>query len=60
VWNLPNGKTFTVNVSNNSSENIYIQSAKLNGQPYDRCYIEYADIMNGGTLDLVMWGRIEN
>jgi predicted alpha-1,2-mannosidase len=54
VWNLPNGKTFTVDVSANSPENIYIQSARLNGQPYSRCYIDYADIMNGGRLELVM------
>ncbi|MDR1594995.1 MAG: GH92 family glycosyl hydrolase [Prevotellaceae bacterium] len=54
VWNLTNGKTFTVNVSNNSAENVYIQSATLNGQTYNRCYIDHADIVNGGTLELVM------
>jgi predicted alpha-1,2-mannosidase len=54
VWNLAGGKTFTVNVSNNSPANVYIQSAKLNGRTYNRCYIDYADIINGGTLDLVM------
>jgi predicted alpha-1,2-mannosidase len=54
VWNLPNGKTFTVNVSDNSPENVYIQSATLNGQIYNRCYIDHSDIVNGGTLDLVM------
>jgi predicted alpha-1,2-mannosidase len=54
VWNLPGGKTFTVNVSNNSPENVYIQSATLNGQTYNHCYIDYFDIVNGGTLELVM------
>ncbi|MDR2041273.1 MAG: GH92 family glycosyl hydrolase [Tannerella sp.] len=54
AWHLPNGKTFVVNAAGNSPENVYIQSAKLNGQPYNRCYIDYADIVNGGTLDLVM------
>ncbi|MDR2383062.1 MAG: glycoside hydrolase family 92 protein, partial [Prevotellaceae bacterium] len=58
-WNLPNGKTFTVNVSDNSPENVYIQSAKLNGQTYNRCYIDYADIVNGGTLELVL-GKTPN
>jgi putative alpha-1,2-mannosidase len=57
VWNLPNGKTFTVNVSNNSPENVYIQSAKLNGQAYGHCYIDYFDIVNGGVLELVMGGN---
>ncbi|MDR2025992.1 MAG: GH92 family glycosyl hydrolase [Prevotellaceae bacterium] len=60
VWNLTNGKTFTVNVSNNSPENVYIQSATLNGQTYGRCYIDYTDIINGGTLDLVMGKSINN
>ncbi|MDR1339508.1 MAG: GH92 family glycosyl hydrolase [Prevotellaceae bacterium] len=54
VWNLPNGKTFIVEVSGNSQENVYIQSAKLNGHDYNRCYIDYADIMNGGSIELVM------
>jgi predicted alpha-1,2-mannosidase len=54
VWNLPNGKTFTVNAANNSPENIYIQSATLNGQDYTHCFIDHADIVNGGTLNLVM------
>jgi predicted alpha-1,2-mannosidase len=53
-WNLVNGKTFTVNVVNNAPQNHYIQSATLNGQQYNRCYINYNDIINGGTLDLVM------
>jgi predicted alpha-1,2-mannosidase len=54
IWNLANDRTFTVNVANNSPENIYIQSATLNGQTYNRCYIDYSDIINGGTLDIVM------
>ena len=38
----------------NSAKNIYIQSAKLNGQPLDRPWFSHADIMNGGRLELVM------
>jgi predicted alpha-1,2-mannosidase len=59
VWNLANGKTFTVNVAGNSPENVYIQSAKLNGRPCDRCYIDYAEIVGGGALELVM-GAVPN
>ena len=47
-------KTFTVVAKNNSPQNIYIQSAKLNGKPYEHCYLDYADIVAGGTLELVM------
>ncbi|WP_298063330.1 GH92 family glycosyl hydrolase [uncultured Rikenella sp.] len=48
------GRTFTVIAENNGSENIYIQSATLNGKPYTKAYITYRDIMDGGELKLVM------
>jgi len=48
------GKTFTVIAQNNSAKNVYIQSAMLNGKPYRHCFIDYKDITNGGTLQLVM------
>jgi predicted alpha-1,2-mannosidase len=48
------GKAFTVIAQNNSDKNVYIQSATLNGKPYRHCYIDYKDITNGGTLQLVM------
>lgn len=51
---LPGGKKFSIVTSNNSKENIYIQSAKLNGTEYGKSYITYADIMAGGTLNIVM------
>ena len=51
------GKTFTVRTIGNSEENIYIQSATLNGKPYTRSYIHYADIMKGGTLEFVMGSK---
>ena len=48
------GKTFTIKADNNSSANIYIQSAKLNGKPYNKCHIDFKDIAEGGTLELTM------
>ncbi len=48
------GKTFSVIAHNNSDKNIYIQSAKLNGKAYNKCYIDYKDITAGGTLELTM------
>ena len=51
---LPDGKTFEVVARNNSDKNIYIQSVTLNGQPYEKSYILYDDIMKGGTLTFVM------
>ena len=62
--NLENGKAFTIIAENASSENIYIQSAELNGQPYTHNYLLHEDIMKGGELHFVMgnkpnpaWGR---
>jgi predicted alpha-1,2-mannosidase len=48
------GHTFTVIAKNNSAENIYIQSATLNGQPLTRAWLTYQEITGGGTLRLVM------
>ncbi|MDR3261814.1 MAG: GH92 family glycosyl hydrolase [Tannerella sp.] len=54
---LSGGKTFTIVATNNSPENLYIQSAKLNGAAYGKCYVDYADIVRGGKLELVMGNR---
>ena len=48
------GKTFRIVAHNNSPENIYIQSARLNGKPYTRSYLLFRDLMRGGTLEFVM------
>ena len=52
--NLGNGKIFTVLAPNVSRENIYIQSVKVNGQPYDKSYITHQQIMDGATIEFVM------
>jgi predicted alpha-1,2-mannosidase len=51
------GESFTIKAINNSPQNIYIQSAKLNGQPYNKCFIDHADVMKGGILELVMGSK---
>lgn len=48
------GKQFTVLARNNSTENLYVQSAKLNGVPLDRAWLRYDEIAAGGELELVM------
>ena len=52
--NLENGKSFTILAEGLSNQNIYIQRIELNGQLYNKLYIEHADIMNGGRLKFVM------
>jgi predicted alpha-1,2-mannosidase len=51
---LADGKTFKVIAANNSPENKYIQSAKLNGKPYTKSYINHKDVVAGGTLEFEM------
>ena len=48
------GGTFTIESLNNSDENIYIQRVMLNGEPYNKPYIDYADIVRGGILTFEM------
>ncbi|MDR0660399.1 MAG: GH92 family glycosyl hydrolase [Prevotellaceae bacterium] len=54
---IGNDKIFTINTINNSQENIYIQSVTLNGKPYTKSYISYADIKAGGKLVFTMGNR---
>ena len=51
---LGNGKVFEIVARNNSAQNIYIQSATLNGKPWTKPWFSHADIANGGTLELTM------
>jgi predicted alpha-1,2-mannosidase len=51
--------TFTIISKNNSKDNVYIQSAKLNGKTYHKCFIDYSAIAAGGVLELVM-GNVPN
>lgn len=61
---VENGKTFVVKANRNSAKNVYIQSARLDGREYTKCYLDYKDIMGGGILELEMgdtpnisWGK---
>ena len=55
--NLENGKVFTVEAKNNSSENKYIKSVKLNGNNYEFSYINHSDIINGGSFVFEMTNK---
>ncbi|RED47483.1 GH92 family glycosyl hydrolase [Seonamhaeicola aphaedonensis] len=51
---LSNGKQFTIIAHNNLKENVYIQSATLDGKPYTKSWIHHDDIMAGSTLEFEM------
>jgi len=48
------GKEFIIEAHNNSKENIYIQSATLNGKALTQAKIHFKDIVNGGKLEFEM------
>lgn len=52
--NVGNGNTLTVIAHNNSVENMYVQSVKLNGVSYHENAINFDDIRKGGTLEFTM------
>ena len=66
VINMDNGKKLTIIAEENSPENVYIQSLKLNGDDYNKNYIAYRDLADGGTLTFRMgstpsdWGSEES
>jgi putative alpha-1,2-mannosidase len=61
VKNPQTGKTVTIrNVNFDAAyENIYIQSATLNGQPYTKNWVDHSLFMDGGVLELVL-GKTES
>jgi predicted alpha-1,2-mannosidase len=54
---LANGKEFSIEAKNISSENIYRGSALLNGQPIDKLQLTYPQIMDGGNLKFEMTNK---
>lgn len=52
--NVANGKTFVITAKNVSDSNRFIQSARLNGENFNRTTLSHKEIMDGGTLELVM------
>jgi predicted alpha-1,2-mannosidase len=59
ILHLPNGKDFTILAPGSSASNRYIQSATLNGHPYQHPWITHEAILSGGTLALAM-GPVPN
>jgi predicted alpha-1,2-mannosidase len=48
------GKTFVISAPDLSTENKYVQSATLNGKPWNQAWFRHADIINGAELVLQM------
>ncbi len=52
--NLENGNKFKIISENLSDTNIYIQSAAMDGQPFDRSWLSHQEILKGGELKFIM------
>ena len=51
---LDNGKQIVLNAPNNTSENRYIQSLKINGKAYNHNWLKHEELTNGSILDFNM------
>ena len=55
--NLEEGKTFRIEVRDQSDKNVYVKKMELNGKPYAKNSINHSDIMNGGQLVFYMTSK---
>jgi predicted alpha-1,2-mannosidase len=51
---MPGGKVLTIEAENNGRDNVYIQSATLNGIPHDKPWLSREALQAGGSLRFVM------
>jgi predicted alpha-1,2-mannosidase len=51
---MENGNKFVIEAAGNNPQNVYIQSATLNGNEYTHNWIRYEDLMKGGVLHFDM------
>lgn len=51
---LPNGKILSICAKDNSSDNVYINNAKLNEAEFDKNFITHTQLMKGGKLEFEM------
>ncbi|MEM5498550.1 GH92 family glycosyl hydrolase [Paraglaciecola mesophila] len=51
---LQNGERFTVTGNSNSKDNIYVNSAKLNGKTFEKTFLSHQQIQRGGEISFDM------
>ncbi len=57
---LENGNDIVIVANNNSDENVYIQSAKLNGNSYDSMFLTHEQLTSGCTIEFEMGSTPSN
>ena len=51
---LPDGKKLVISAPENSSENLYVKGARINGKKLDVNYVTHEQLTAGGTLEFTM------
>lgn len=51
---LPGGKTLVIDAADNSSENFYVESMKINGKEITRTYLTHEELTEGAKLNFSM------
>lgn len=51
------GKRLVIRAKRSSASDIYIQSVRLNGKPYEKVWFHHREIVDGGLLEFVMGSR---
>ena len=51
---LQNGERFTIKGRNNNKNNVYVDSAKLNGKAFNKTFLSHQQILQGGELSFDM------
>ena len=51
---LQNGERFTVKGNSNSKDNVYVNSAKLNGKTFEKTFLSHQQIQRGGEISFDM------
>ena len=54
VLHMPSGKKFTIQARNNGPDQCYIESVRMNGKPLEASYLNYEELLEGGTLEFTM------
>lgn len=57
IIDVGRGRTFVIKARNVSTQNKYIQSVVLNGQPWEKPWFYHADIVKGGSMVMHMGPR---
>ena len=51
---LPNSKSLIITANNNSDQNIFVRSVKVNGEKIERSWFKHEEIVNGGIIEFEM------